>query len=134
MMGNVSGAIRIVSIFVLAGFFLVAIDTMMMAARERTREIAVLKTLGFPDDLVLRLVLVESVLITVVGGLLGCFGAAGVFHMLSVTGGGFFTNFAVRPATVGLGLAIALAMGVLSGLLPGVAAARLRVVDALRQA
>src|SRR5262245_26106423 len=55
MMGNVKGGVRIVSIFVLVGFLLVGVNTMIMAARERIKEIAVLKTLGFSDGLVLRL-------------------------------------------------------------------------------
>jgi putative ABC transport system permease protein len=133
MMGNIRGAVRIVSIFVLAGFFLVAVNTMMMAARERTREIAVLKTLGFPDDLVLRLVMVESTAISLLGGLLGIAAATGLFR-ISALSGGVFANFAVKPATMLIGLAIALVMGALSGVVPALAAARLRVVEALRQA
>jgi putative ABC transport system permease protein len=133
MMGNIRGAVRIVSIFVLAGFFLVAVNTMMMAARERTREIAVMKTLGFDDGLVLRLVMVESTLLSLLGGLLGCLGALGVFGLMSM-GGGIFATFNVKPSTVGIGLGIALAMGALSGVVPALAASRLRVVEALRQA
>lgn len=133
MMGNIKGAVRIISTFVLAGFLLVAVNTMIMAARERIREIAILKTLGFPDDLVLRLILIESTSIALWGGLIGCLGAAGVFKMASF-GGGMFANFAVRGQTIALGLAIATAMGLLSGLVPAINAARLRVVDALRAA
>lgn len=134
MMGNVRGAVTVISIFVLAGFLLVAVNTMMMAARERTREIAVLKTLGFPDDLVLRLVLAESAFISLLGGVLGCGAALLVFEMMSWGGGGFFANFAVRGSTVAAGIAIAAGMGAVSGLVPGIGAARLRVVDALRAA
>jgi putative ABC transport system permease protein len=133
MMGNVKGGVRIISIFVLVGFLLVGVNTMIMAARERIKEIAVLKTLGFTDGLVLRLVLAESTWIAVLGGLLGCLGALGLFKLMSF-GGGMFANFAVKPATVGLGLAISIAMGLLSGLVPALAAARLRVVEALRTA
>lgn len=133
MMGNIKGAVRIISTFVLAGFLLVAINTMIMAARERTREIAILKTLGFADDLVLRLMLVESTAIAFTGGLIGCLGATGVFKLASF-GGGMFANFAVRGQTIAFGLGIAAAMGLISGLVPAVNAARLRVVDALRAA
>jgi putative ABC transport system permease protein len=131
MYGNIKGAIRVVSIFVLAGFLLVAINTMLMAARERTREIAVLKTLGFPDGLILQLVLAESTFIAVLGGLIGCLGALLLFKGMAF-GGGLFGNFAVRGATVATGIAIAAGMGIVSGLVPALAAARLRVVDALR--
>jgi putative ABC transport system permease protein len=132
MYGNIRGAIRIISTFVLAGFLLVAINTMLMAARERTREIAVLKTLGFPDGLILKLVLAESTFIAVLGGLLGCVGAWALFKVVPTFGGGLFGNFQVQPSTVWIGIAIATGMGIVSGLLPAFAAARLRVVDALR--
>jgi len=133
MMGNIKGAVRIISTFVLAGFLLVAINTMIMAARERIREIAILKTLGFADDLVLRLILIESTSIALLGGLIGCFGAAGLFKVAAF-GGGMFANFAVRGQTIALGLAIATGMGLASGLVPAINAARLRIVDALRAA
>ena len=134
MMGNVRGAVRILCIFVLSGFLLVAINTMMMAARERTREIAVLKTLGFPDALILKLVLAESSLLGLLGGLIGCFGGAFVLGGLSASGNAMFATFVVRPDTVWIGILIALGMGLVSGLIPAIGAARLRVVDALRQA
>ena len=132
MYGNIRGAIRIISTFVLAGFLLVAINTMLMAGRERTREIAMLKTLGFPDGLILKLVLAESTFIALLGGLLGCVGAWALFKAVPSFGGGLFGNFQVRPSTVWIGIAIATGMGIVSGLLPALAAARLRVVDALR--
>lgn len=132
MYGNIRGAIRIISTFVLAGFLLVAINTMMMAARERTREVAVLKTLGFSDGLILKLVLAESTFIAVLGGLVGCVGAWALFQAIPAFGGGLFGNFQVRPSTVWTGIGIATGMGIVSGLLPALAAARLRVVDALR--
>jgi ABC-type antimicrobial peptide transport system permease subunit len=56
-----------------------------------------------------------------------------IFKLMAF-GGGMFANFAVRPATILWGIGIAAAMGVLSGLVPALAAARLRVVDALRTA
>ena len=106
---------------------------MAQSVRDRTSEVGVLKTLGFSDALVLRLILVESTSIALWGGLIGCLGAAGVFKLMSF-GGGMFANFAVRGQTILLGLAIATAMGVASGLVPALNAARLRVVDALRAA
>ena len=133
MMGNIKGAVRVISIFVLAGFLLVGVNTMIMAARERIKEIAVLKTLGFPDALILKLVLAESAAIAVLGGVIGCAGAMLIFKLMAF-GGGMFANFAVRPETILWGISIAAMMGLLSGLVPALAAARLRVVDALRTA
>jgi putative ABC transport system permease protein len=134
MMGNVRGAVRILAAFVLSGFLLVGINTMLMAARERTREIAVLKTLGFPDGLILRLVLIESTLIALLGGLIGTLGAGFVLTGLANSGNSMFATFLVRRDTLVIGIGIAAAMGMLAGLLPAIGAARLRVVDALRQA
>jgi len=133
MMGNVKRGVRIISIFVLAGFLLVGVNTMIMAARERIREIAILKTLGFDDGLVLKLVLAESTAIAVLGGILGCLGALVVFRLMAF-GGGMFANFTVRPQTIAIGIGIAAAMGLSSGLVPALAASRLRVVEALRAA
>jgi putative ABC transport system permease protein len=106
---------------------------MMMAARERTTEIAILKTLGFSDGLILGLVAGEALLVSLLGGVLGCGLAALVFQKLDFTGGGFFPNFRVLPATVLTGLLLAAVMGILSGIGPAIAAARLRIASALRK-
>jgi putative ABC transport system permease protein len=107
-------------------------NTMMMAARERTREIAVLKALGFNDRTVVGLVLAESLLITLVGGLLGAGLARLVFAFSNFTGGGFFQQFRVTDGTLAQAMGIALFLGLVSGLAPAWNAARLRIVDALR--
>jgi putative ABC transport system permease protein len=99
--------------------------------RERTSELAVLKTLGFTDLRVLSLVLVESLLIAVVGGAIGL----GLSWMVIQRGdptGGFLPAFFVPPRDLVVGVGLTLLLGVASGILPGVQAVRLRIVDALR--
>jgi putative ABC transport system permease protein len=133
MMGNVSMLLTILGSAILFAIVLVTINTMMMAARERTTEIAVLKTLGFTDGLVLRLVAGESLLLSLLGGVAGCGAAYAVFYNLDFTAGGFFPNFRVLPETVGLGLLLSLAIGVLSAVVPAAQAMRLQITSALRK-
>jgi putative ABC transport system permease protein len=133
MMGNVSLLLTILGSAILFAILLVTINTMMMAARERTTEIAVLKTLGYTDGLVLRLVGAEAIVVSLLGGVLGCGAAWMIFQRVDFTAGGMFPNFTVIPETVGLGLLLAIAMGLASGLVPAVQAGRLRIATALRK-
>jgi len=133
MIGNIQLLLTILGSAIVFAIMLVTINTMMMAARERTTEIAVLKTLGFSDGLILRLVGGEALLVSLVGGVLGCGLAALIFHEMDFTGGGFFPNFRVLPETILAGLLLAVLMGVLSGVAPAVSAARLRIANALRK-
>lgn len=133
MMGNVSLLLTILGSAILFAILLVTINTMMMAARERTTEIAVLKTLGFTDALVLRLVGGEAILVSLLGGLVGCGAAWVCFQRVDFTAGGMFPNFTVMPSTVGWGILLALAMGLVSGLVPALQAGRLRIANALRK-
>ena len=133
MIGNVQLLLTIIGSAIVFAIMLVTINTMMMAARERTTEIAVLKTLGFSDGLILRLVAGEALVVSLLGGLLGCGLAALVFHETDFTAAGFFPNFRVLPATILTGLALAAVMGILSGLGPAISAAQLKIASALRK-
>jgi putative ABC transport system permease protein len=132
MWGNVGFLVRAIGTAVFFAILLVAANTMMMAARERTHEVAVMKTIGFGDRLLSGLVMIEAVLITMLGGAIGIFGARAALggnEMLS----SLLPGYAVEWSTVALGFAIALALGLASGLVPAWQAARLSVVDALRK-
>ncbi|HEU4726022.1 MAG TPA: ABC transporter permease [Candidatus Eisenbacteria bacterium] len=133
MMGNVSLLLAILGSAILFAILLVTINTMMMAARERTTEIAVLKTIGFTDGLVLRLVGGEAIVLSILGGIVGCGAAWLIFQRVDFTAGGMFPNFTVMPATIGWGLLLALAMGLVSGLVPALQAGRLKIANALRK-
>jgi putative ABC transport system permease protein len=132
--GNVRAMISaILAAVLLTLFVLVLANTMAQAVRERTSELAVLKTLGFSNGLVLWLVLAESTLIALVGGSLGL----GVTWMAVSRGSfnnSFLPVFAIRGRDVAFGLALCGGFGVLAGALPAMTAMRLRIVDALRRA
>jgi putative ABC transport system permease protein len=112
---------------------LVAGNTMAQAIRERTNELAVLKTLGFGNGRVLGMVLIESTLIAVLGGGLGL-----LLAYIAVTVGGDPTNgllpafYLPTPAMI-TGIVLVVALGLASGALPAWQAGRLRIVDALRR-
>ena len=105
---------------------------MAQSIRERTSELAVLKTLGFSDGRVMTLVMLESCLLAIVGGGLGL----GIGYVLIGQGdptGGFLAAFSIPPRDLALGCALVWALGLGSGIVPGMAATHLRIVDALRR-
>jgi putative ABC transport system permease protein len=112
---------------------LVAGNTMAQAIRERINELAVLKTLGFTEGRILRMVLLESTLIAVVGGGLGL-GLSYLF--ITVTGDpthGLLPAFYFPTASLIAGVGLVALLGIGSGFLPAWQASRLRIVDALRR-
>jgi putative ABC transport system permease protein len=131
--GNVG---QIVSAVLTAVFFtllVVAGNTMAQSVRERTSELAILKTVGFSHRQVLALVLAESTILALVGGGIGL-----LLGWLAVTFGGdpsrgYLPVFFVPPRFVVLGLAFMILVGLATGLLPAARAMRLRIVDALRR-
>ena len=106
-------------------------NTMAQAVRERTSELAVLKTIGFSSRSVLSMVLAESVLLLVLGGVLGLALAAVLAPGVSKGSGGMINLPSVGAASWALGLGLMLLIGLLVGLLPAWRAMRLNIVDAL---
>lgn len=124
----------IVTAIMAAVFFtllLLAGNTMAQAVRERVPELAVLKTLGFTDGTVLALVMIESVLLVVLGGLVGLGLAAAIMPIVSAASQGAIQLPHVPTQTWLLGLGLMIAIGVVVGLLPALRAKRLKIVDAL---
>ncbi|GAB3735524.1 ABC transporter permease [Luteimonas pelagia] len=124
----------IVTAIVGAVFFTLVIltgNTMVQAVRERVPELAVLKTIGFTDRTVLGLVLAESMLLLVIGGLVGMALAAVAMPAVSATSGGAIQLGSMPPATWAMGIGLMLAIGAVVGLIPAVRAMRLDIVDAL---
>ncbi len=131
-MGNVELLIMTIGAVVFFTLLLVTGNTMAIAVRERSGELAVLKTVGFSDARVLRLVLAEAVLIAGQGGLIGLALAKAVIPALS-RALPMLGALYVSPLTFATGFVLALAVGTAAGLLPAIGAMRLRVVDALRR-
>ena len=103
-------------------------NTMMQSVRERTPELAILKTVGFSDRSVTLLVLFESLLLCVLAALLGLAAAAAVFPVAAALGIG---GAALPVKVVAIGVLLAVALALVSGLPPAWRAQRLVIVDAL---
>jgi putative ABC transport system permease protein len=106
-------------------------NTMAQAVRERIPELAVLKTIGFSNRSVLWLVLTESIVLIVLGGLLGLAIAAVLMPGVSAASGGVVQLPGVPKETWAVGLLLMILIGTVVGLLPALRAMRLNIVDAL---
>jgi putative ABC transport system permease protein len=131
-MGNIQLLILTIGGVVFFTLLLVTGNTMAIAVRERTAELAVLKAVGFSDRFVLLLVLGESLVIAAIGGLLGL-GLAKLFTLGGDPTHGILRYFYLPGEAILLGMIFSLLVGAASGLLPALGAMRLRVVDALRR-
>jgi len=131
--GDIGAIIQWILAAVFFTLLLVAGNTMAQSVRERTSELAVLKTLGFSDLRVLALVLAESATLAVVGGGLGLALGAAAIGAGDPTGG-FLPVFYFPESDVVVGAVLVVILGLVTGLLPALAAKRLRIVDALRRA
>ncbi len=131
-MGNIELLILSIGAVVFFTLLLVTGNTMAIAVRERTGELAVLKTVGFPDRAVMALVLAESLLIALLGGAIGI-GLAKALTLRGDPTGGFLPIFYLPGGAVAAGVGAALVVGVIAGFLPAFSAMRLRVVEALRR-
>jgi len=126
--GLIVGAIMGAVFFTL---MLLSGNTMMQAVRERTGEFAVLKTIGFSDGSVLAMVLGESVLLLVLGGIGGMALATVLIPVVSGASGGMLNLPRVGAGNWVLGGVLMVAIGALVGALPAWSAMRLNIVDAL---
>lgn len=129
-MGNIEFLVFAIGSVVFFTLLLVTGNTMAIAVRERTNELAVLKAIGYSDRFVLGFVLAESVLIAAIGGFLGLW-LAGFVVQMDLTAG--LIPLYLPNGSMAGGLVVAVATGLLSGFLPAVSAMRLSVVDALRR-
>jgi putative ABC transport system permease protein len=132
MWGNVSFLMDSIGMAVVFAILLVAANSMMLSARERTNEVGVLKTVGFTDRLLFGLVMTEASIIALGGAVLGLGAAKALYRSTGFSAMGFLPGFDVTLSTLGLGLLIAVALALASGLVPAVQAARLSAVQALR--
>ena len=129
-LGNVGAMLTAILGAVFFTLLLITTNTMAQAIRERTSELAVLKTLGFTNGRVLALVLLEAGLLAVAGGAAGL----GLVSLILSGGdptGGFLPEFAIPPHDLAIGAGSVVALGAISATWPGLQAARLQIVDGL---
>ena len=131
-MGNIEFLILSIGSVVFFTLLLVTGNTMAIAVRERVRELAILKAVGFSDGFVLALILTETLIVAVVGGGLGV-SLAKLYTLRGDPTGGLLPFFYLAPQAMASGVALSLTVGLVAGVLPAVAAMRLRVVDAIRR-
>jgi putative ABC transport system permease protein len=134
MLGNVKAFILSICAAVVFAILLVAGNTMAMSIRERTREVAMLKTLGFSRGIVLSLFVGEAIALSVAGGLLGVLIAAGLVSFVahSPFATGILFGLRVSPMTMGLAVVIAAFVGFVSAYFPAYNASRVNIVEGLR--
>ena len=133
MMGNVKAFILSICSAVVFATLLVSANTMAMSIRERTREVAVLKTLGFTKRGVLGLFVSEAVALSLVGGLLGA--GFGWFMVYGLTHSKQFISFFPMQVTPGIWIAALLTsglVGLLSSAVPSYTASQVNIVEGLR--
>ena len=111
---------------------LVCANTMAMSIRERTREVAVLRTLGFTRENILKLLLSESIAISLIGGLVGVLLGTLVIKAMSRPGIGLPVAMHMTAATALVVMLVAAVVGLVSGVIPSYRASNLGIVDALR--
>ena len=134
MMGNVKVFINSICSVVVFTLLLVSASTMSMAIRERFRELAVLKALGYQRRELFAFILAESFGLAAVGALLGVGGCWALFTFIPAPTltNGFFPALEVTPRMIGRGCLIAVTLAIISSFAPSIAVARTSVVDGLK--
>jgi putative ABC transport system permease protein len=139
MMGNVKLLINGISLIILFAVTLIVANTVAMSARERVTEIAVMRTLGFRRSHILSFILSESVLMSLLGGILGVLIAKFVLiPMLLAVGektsiSAWLINFRVTVPTLILAFGVSVGVGIFAGFVPAIRSSHIKIVDGLRQ-
>jgi len=126
-------SLEVISYVIIGIILLVLANTMIMSARERIREYAVLKTLGFTSFHVVGLIAGESLFISMLGGMVGL---VVTFPVCTAFGAAFptmFPVFEVQPSTIMLATLFAFTVGIVAALFPAYRSANMNIVDGLRQ-
>ncbi len=130
--GDINVIITLVVAAAFAAILMIVGTTLVSAVRERTKEIGVMKTLGFSGPRVLRMVLGESMLLSVLGAGLGLGVAALALAALSKSPlASNFGDISMAPLVVVAGISLAVLLGLVTGAVPAITALRMSIVDAL---
>jgi putative ABC transport system permease protein len=126
-------AIQVVSWLVIGVILMVLSNTMAMSARERLGEYAVLKTMGFRPRHLAGIILGESLLLALLGGILGLVLTFPAVYLFKTSLSQYFRVFPLTTLTLALGMATSLAVGVLAAIFPAWQASRVGIAEALRK-
>jgi len=130
--GNVKAFILSISLAVVFASLLVSATSIAMSIRERTREVAVLRSLGFMPRTILALFVAESVLLCVAGWLLASLAAYGLMYSATHSGGPLAALLKIKVLTLAVSLPVAVVVGLLSALLPAFRMSHMNIVQGLR--
>ncbi|MGJ3232836.1 MAG: ABC transporter permease [Oceanicaulis sp.] len=130
-LGNIGLILTLVIGAAFATILMIVGTTMVMAINERTKEVAVMKTLGFSAPRIFTHVLSESVLLSLIGGLLGLGLAAAMVTGVGAALAGFLPGFRMTGDVALQALGLMVLFGLVTGLLPAINAMRLNIVDGL---
>src|SRR6266404_1801227 len=134
MMGNIKLVVGLISTAVVFALMLVSASTMSMAIRERFRELAILKALGFRRRELFAFILAESFGLAMLGALAGVGGAYSLYNFgdIAKMTNGIFITFEVTRKIVGIGLMVAAGLGIIASIGPSISVARMSVVNGLK--
>ncbi len=132
--GNIALIVMLILGAVFFTLLLVSGNTMSQSVRERISELAVLKTLGFGDRSVMAIVLAESIVIMLIGGLLGLGLGWIIVQGLAKELGAFLPGIFLSPGALATAVGLMVGSGILAGIFPAVKAMRLSIIDALARA
>jgi putative ABC transport system permease protein len=138
MLGNVRFMLTGICTAIVFVILLIAANTMAMAARERVTEIAVLRTLGFQKGTILGMILGESMLLALFGGVFGLSFFVLVFPgfkagLMNTQMAGFAAGMKLFPSVLAAGFGVAVFVGVVAGVVPAIRSAQRSITDGLRQ-
>lgn len=133
MLGNVKAFILGISAAVVFAILLVSANTMAMSIRERIREVAVLKTLGFTRRTILAFFVGEAITLALIGGVLGVSAAIGLVYLVAHSPqGGMLADISVTTPTLLAALFVAVVVGFVSAVVPSYRASNLNIAEGLR--
>jgi putative ABC transport system permease protein len=131
--GDIGAIVTSIGIAVFFTMLLVSGNTMAQSVRERTNELAVMKTLGFTDRQVLTLVLAESLAITLIGGAIGTLGALIIVGKTGAVLSQYLSAFILTGKALAVSVLLMILLGLIAGALPALRASRLQIAEALRR-
>jgi putative ABC transport system permease protein len=129
MWGNIKLLVGLICSAVILTLLLVSASTMSMAIRERFRELAILKAIGFRRRDLFAFILAESFGLALTGALIG---VGGAYLFVGKMTNGYFPSFEVTSRIVGIGVLVAAILGIVASIMPSIAVAKMSVTDGLK--